>query len=71
MTATFMLQFMLGASEASGGNPLSDAFGVVALVAMMPLLTVQLMGLIAAISARRRAPEAAFADEDVIEIMEV
>ena len=70
MTATFMLQFMLGASEASGGNPLSDAFGVVALVAMMPLLTVQLMGLIAAISARRRAPEAAFADEDVIEIME-
>ena len=36
MTATFMLQFMMGASTALGGNVLSDAFGVVAIVAMMP-----------------------------------
>ena len=39
MTATFILQFMIGASLALGGNPLKDAFGVVALVAMMPLIT--------------------------------
>ncbi len=70
MTATFMLQFMLGASEASGGNPLSDAFGVVALVAMMPLLSVQLMGLTASLKARRAKSVEVFDDEDIIEIME-
>ena len=31
MTATFMLQFVMGASSALGGNILRDAFGVVAL----------------------------------------
>lgn len=70
MTATFMLQFMLGACEASGGNVLSDAFGVVALVAMMPLISVQTMGLIASIVNKKRAAQQPFADEDIIEIME-
>ena len=41
MTATFMLQFMMGTSIALGGDVLCDAFGVVALVAMMPLLSIQ------------------------------
>lgn len=45
MTATFMLQFFMGASMALGGNVLQDAFGVVALVAMMPLVFIQLVGL--------------------------
>ena len=45
MTATFMLQFFMGASIALGGNVLQDAFGVVALVAMMPLVSIQLVGL--------------------------
>ena len=45
MTATFMLQFFMGASMALGGNVLQDAFGVVALVAMMPLISIQLVGL--------------------------
>ena len=70
MTATFMLQFMLGASEASGGNPLSDAFGVVALVAMMPLISVQLMGAAAKLLAKRRKTPDASGDEEIIEIME-
>ena len=46
MTATFMLQFMMGASTALGGNVLSDAFGVVAIVAMMPLLSIQVVGVL-------------------------
>ena len=46
MTATFMLQFMMGASTALGGNVLTDAFGVVAMVAMTPLITIQLLGLV-------------------------
>jgi len=46
MTATFMLQLVMGASFALGGNVLQDAFGVVAMVAMMPLVSVQLLGIL-------------------------
>ncbi len=46
MTATFMLQFVIGACNALGGNPLRDAFGLVAMVAMMPLLSIQMIGFI-------------------------
>ena len=45
MTATFLLPFAMGACEAAGGNLMTDAFGLVALVAMTPLVTIQLMGL--------------------------
>ena len=37
MTATFLLPFAMGACEALGGNVITDAFGVVAMVAMTPL----------------------------------
>lgn len=46
MTSTFILSFTLGASQASGGNPLTDAFGVIALVAMTPIIAIQVLGLI-------------------------
>ncbi len=46
MTSTFILSFMLGASKSSGGNPVLDAFGVIALVAMTPLITIQILGLV-------------------------
>lgn len=45
MTATFLLPLAMGACEAIGGNVLTDAFGIVAMVAMTPLLTIQLLGL--------------------------
>ena len=45
MTATFLLPFAMGACEAAEGNLMTDAFGLVALVAMTPLVTIQLMGL--------------------------
>lgn len=45
MTATFLLPFAMGACEALDGDILSDAFGIVALVAMTPLVTIQLLGL--------------------------
>ncbi len=45
MTATFLLPLAMGACEAMGGNILTDAFGIVAMVAMTPLLTIQLLGL--------------------------
>jgi len=44
MTATFLLPFATGACLAVGGNVVTDAFGVVAMVAMTPLVTIQLLG---------------------------
>jgi hypothetical protein len=46
MTATFLLPFAMGACESLGGNILTDAFGAVAMVAMTPLITIQMLGLI-------------------------
>ena len=46
MTATFLLPFAMGACEALGGNIITDAFGIVSMVAMTPLITIQIMGLI-------------------------
>ncbi len=46
MTATFLLPFAMGACEALGGNIMTDAFGIVAMVAMTPLITIQTMGLV-------------------------
>ncbi|MBQ5313678.1 MAG: DUF1538 domain-containing protein, partial [Oscillospiraceae bacterium] len=44
MTTTFLLPLCIGVCEALGGNIMTDAFGVVALVALTPLIAVQLMG---------------------------
>ena len=71
MTATFMLQFMMGASTALGGNVLSDAFGVVAMVAMMPLLSIQVVGVLFEKHAKRgEANEEVYGDLDIIELWE-
>ena len=50
MTAAFLLPLAQGACVAVGGNIVTDAFGV---VAMTPLITVQLMGLMAQLKQRR------------------
>ena len=44
MTATFLLPFAMGACQAVGGNIVQDAFGVVAMVAMTPLIAIQILG---------------------------
>ena len=53
MTATFLLPFAMGACEVSGGNIITDAFGVVAMVAMTPLITIQTMGLVFRLKEKR------------------
>ncbi|MBQ5841893.1 MAG: DUF1538 domain-containing protein [Clostridia bacterium] len=52
LTSTFILPFAIGACSAMNGNILSDAFGIVAMVAMTPLITIQLLGF-TAISKKR------------------
>ncbi|MBQ5801420.1 MAG: DUF1538 domain-containing protein [Clostridia bacterium] len=46
LTSTFILPFAIGACVALNGNAsiLSDAFGIVAMVAMTPLITIQMLG---------------------------
>ena len=68
MTATFMLQFMMGASAALGGNVLQDAFGVVALVAMMPLISIQMMGVLYGRRKPAAQPEPEYGDDDIVEL---
>jgi len=46
MATTFVLSLTLGASSACGGNPVTDAFGMIAMIAMAPLITIQLLGMI-------------------------
>ena len=46
MATTFLLPFAMGACSAVGDNIVTDAFGVVAMVAMTPLITIQGLGLI-------------------------
>ena len=70
MTATFLLPFAMGACEALGGNVLSDAFGIVAMVAMTPLITIQILGLWSVLRARRH-PEQLYFEPDETELIEM
>lgn len=62
MTAAFLLPLAQGACIALGGNLVTDAFGVVAMVAMTPLITVQVMGLVSKLAQKRTKSTTAFAD---------
>lgn len=70
MTATFLLPFAMGACEAVGGNMLLDAFGIVAMVAMTPLITIQVMGVIYSIKVKNMEEEEADVMEEFAEEME-
>jgi hypothetical protein len=67
MTATFLLPFTVGACASLGGDMMRDAFGVVALVAMTPLVTIQLMGLAYKLKVRRTEKEELVAMERMSE----
>ena len=54
MTATFLLPLAQGACTVVGGDVVKDAFGVVAMVAMTPLITLQVLGLIYKIKSNKK-----------------
>lgn len=77
MTATFLLPFAMGACQVSGGNIITDAFGVIAMVAMTPLITIQMMGMLFRLKEARLHKEAlgraavsleAYGDMEIIEL---
>ena len=75
MTATFLLPFAMGICEAVGGNVITDAFGVVAMVAMTPLITIQITGLVYSYKKKSKARVAIYHDlqaidrEDIVAFM--
>ncbi len=54
MTSTFLIPLSIGVCVSVGGDIMSDAFGVVALVALTPLIAIQIMGLSYKIKLQRR-----------------
>lgn len=76
MTATFLLPFAMGACASVGGNVATDAFGVVAMVAMTPLIAIQVLGLVYKIkqskgtdrlSDKSEPADVIITDEDIID----
>jgi hypothetical protein len=54
MTATFILAFAQGAaSAAEGANVLTDGFGVIAVVAMTPIIALQILGYVFKVKSRK------------------
>lgn len=78
MTATFLLPFAMGACESIGGADriITDAFGMVAMVAMTPLIMIQLLGGVYKLRTRKEEANRRkmqeriqqYADEDIIEL---
>ena len=77
MTSTFLLPLCIGACESLGNNVMMDAFGVIALVALTPLIAIQLMGVSYKIKLMKLrntvepvnlVPE--IGDDDIVEIQE-
>ena len=68
MTASFLMPLALGLCGAVGGNYATEGFGVVAMVAMTPLIAIQILGLIYRIKTNRmkRKEEQKVQEEDII-----
>ncbi|GHV77565.1 membrane protein [Spirochaetia bacterium] len=58
MTSTFLLPLAMGTCQGVGGDLMADAFGIVAMVAMTPLIVIQIMGLLYGRRIRRAAKQA-------------
>ncbi len=73
MTSTFLLPFVIGACV-DPSRIMTDAFGLVAMVAMTPLLAIQIMGIVykshMARAMAEEAAEAAACDDDIVEFTE-
>lgn len=70
MTSTFLLPFSIGVCQATGNNVATDAFGTVAMVAMTPLIAIQILGVV--YKARIRKVESAGVPslEEIIDMQE-
>ena len=67
MSATFLLPFVVGISESLGRNVLTDAFGLIAIVATTPLVVIQIVGLIYKLKTKKIAYKNALYNEEIID----
>lgn len=71
LTATFLLPLAAGVCDGIGGTIMTDAFGVVAMVAVTPLVTLQILGLVYKLRLTKQTEPAAqkpAMEDDVIEL---
>ncbi|MBR3906390.1 MAG: DUF1538 domain-containing protein [Clostridia bacterium] len=68
LTAAFMLPLAMGACGAVGGNVLEDAFGVVAMVAMTPLIAIQILGVVYRVKTRQDQAQPQPEEEEIIDV---
>ena len=71
MTATFLFPLAVGVCEASGNTVTTDAFGVIALVAMMPAISIQTVGLIYKLKLRHSESTLRTESETEVDILEL
>ncbi len=64
MSTAFSLPFAIGVCNAVGGNIMTDAFGCVAFIASMPIITVQSIGVVYGIMLKRSEKAVAAEDEE-------
>ena len=69
MAATFLLPLSIGICSVSGGDVMIDAFGTIALVAMTPLIAIQILGLVYKLKAGKStvAVDVAEESDEIIE----
>ena len=70
MATTFAFPLIMGACEALGGNIMLDAFGTLAFVAIAPILTIQLLGLVYKIGIKRKEAKEEVELSKRVEILE-
>lgn len=70
MTATFLLPLAAGVCDGVGGTIMTDAFGVVAMVAVTPLVTLQILGLVykLRLTKKSRVSSKPVIEEEIIEL---
>lgn len=66
MTTSFLLPFIIGICYAHQGNVLTDAFGLVAMVALSPLITIQILGIVYKLISNKK-PDTSKLDETIID----
>lgn len=58
VTATFILAFMQGVANAfEGADVIADGFGMIAMVALFPIITLEILGLVYAIKSKKKGVE--------------
>lgn len=70
LTSTFLLALSLGAVEAAGGNLMTDAFGLIALVSTAPFVAIEILGLVYRAKTKRTSAESPKPAADPYEIYE-